>query len=177
MLKAFNLFSFCFFSSILLSAVFGQPKNIPEKEIYPSNAAWIKYPDSQKSQETLITFRNEFLIETTPTELWVKCSADNRYKLYINNLWIGEGPCRSDVAHWKYEWYNLASYLIKGKNVLSAIQWNYGEKTSISQTTFKPGFWLEAISPGFETLNTNSQSKWRCKSLQISFLPLPKNIG
>jgi hypothetical protein len=36
------------------------------------------------------------------------------------------GPARSDPAHWNFETEDIAAFLKKGKNIVSATVWNFG---------------------------------------------------
>lgn len=38
-------------------------------------------------------------------------SADNRFILFVNGTRNGDGPARSDLAHWRYETYDIAKAL------------------------------------------------------------------
>ncbi|GAB5561428.1 MAG: hypothetical protein SynsKO_30750 [Synoicihabitans sp.] len=48
-------------------------------------------------------------------------TADSRYLFYCNGNLLGRGPAKGDVNHHFYESYDLAPYLIEGRNVLSAL--------------------------------------------------------
>ena len=63
-------------------------------------------------------------------------TADNRYKLYLNGRFVSLGPARGDIYNWNFETVDLAPYLIKGKNVLAAVIWNYAEQKPVAQISF-----------------------------------------
>jgi hypothetical protein len=53
-------------------------------------------------------------------------SADNQFLLHVNQHRVGSGPSRSDLAHWRYETYDLGPFLRAGRNVLAATVWSFG---------------------------------------------------
>ena len=45
----------------------------------------------------------------------VHVSADNRFILYVNGHRVGDGPARGDLAHWRYETFDLAAVPRRGR--------------------------------------------------------------
>ena len=106
-------------------------------------------------------FRKTFDIDQVPDSFLIHASADNRYKLYINGQYIGNGPARSVPAHWQYETYDLAKYLQKGQNVLAAKVWFYGDefKPWGQTTSGKMGLLVQGNTKTESVVNTSSTWK------------------
>ncbi|MGC9344773.1 MAG: hypothetical protein ACP5E3_18845 [Bacteroidales bacterium] len=119
------------------------------------NSRWISHPDIDMAAYGLIHFRNEFEIEEIPSQFIVHVSGDNRYRLYLNGKELGYGPQLSDIRHWRYETYDLAPFLQKGKNIIAAEIMNWGIDRSYGIISFRTGFLLQGDSEGEYFLNTN----------------------
>jgi alpha-L-rhamnosidase len=100
-------------------------------------------------------FRKNFDLTEKPQSCIVHVSADNRYKLYVNGKYLGNGPARSNINHWQYETYDIAPYLQTGKNVVAALVWNMGEHKPLAQLSAQTGFFLQSNDAAFAFLNSN----------------------
>ena len=80
-----------------------------------SPAQWITSPGAPIRDLTMLHFRKELELEKVPEHFLVDVSADNRFLLEVNQERIGSGPARGDLAHWRYEVYDLAPHLHCGK--------------------------------------------------------------
>src|SRR5690606_1266371 len=99
-------------------------------------AHWIKASDGSTNGYGVYHFRKVFDLDSKPSKFVVHVSADNRYKLYINGELVSLGPARADVYNWPFETVDIAPYIKKGKNVLAAVVWNYGEHLPVAQMSF-----------------------------------------
>src|SRR5262249_44390645 len=54
----------------------------------------------------------------------------------------GRGPSRADLAHWRYETYEIGPLLHAGRNVLAATVWQFGTQAAIAQMSERAGFLL-----------------------------------
>ena len=87
---------------------------------------------------------------------------------------IGRGPARSDLAHWKYETYNLAKVLRSGKNEISATVWNFGA-VPLAQISDRTGFVLQGDSEIEASANTDDS--WEVEEEKgVETLPTPAEI-
>ena len=77
------------------------------------------------------------------TQYLVHVSADNRFVLYVNGHRVGDGPARGDLAHWRYETFDLAPYLSAGTNLVTATVWNFGIYAPTAQITDRTAFLLQ----------------------------------
>ncbi|WP_404424082.1 family 78 glycoside hydrolase catalytic domain [Nibricoccus sp. IMCC34717] len=99
----------------------------------PWEAQWIAPPGESGRDYGVYQFRRDFSLTEKPARFVVHVSADNRYRLFINGHSIGVGPARGDLAHWRFETYDLAPYLRTGENTVAALVWNSGEETALAQ--------------------------------------------
>lgn len=83
----------------------------------------------------------------------VRLSADQRYKLFVNEQPVARGPQRGDERHWHFEEVDLAPYLVAGENELLAVVWNFGRLAPMAQHTVRTAFVMEADDPD-SPLNT-----------------------
>jgi len=118
-------------------------------------AQWITAPGAPARDVTMLHFRKEIELEKVPEHFLVDVSADNRFLLMVNQQRVGSGPARGDLAHWRYEVYDLAPFLHAGKNVLAATVWNLGTFAPVAQISNRTGFLVRGESQLEQTANTN----------------------
>ena len=108
----------------------------------PWTALWITAVDTPARDEAVLHFRKIIQVANPPAHFLVDVSADNQFLFEVNQRRVGTGPSRSDLAHWKYETYDIAPMLHAGRNVLSATVWNFGVNSAIAQMSDRIGFLL-----------------------------------
>ena len=82
-------------------------------------AFWIAVPDEPAEDSGLYYFRKTIRLEEQPSQFVVHVSADNRYKLYVNEKLVSVGPALGDIQHWNYEIVDLAPNLKSGDNTIA----------------------------------------------------------
>jgi alpha-L-rhamnosidase len=127
----------------------------PEAHAKHTPAQWITSPGAPIRDLTMLHFRKELQLEKVPEHFLVDVSADNRFLLEVNQERIGSGPARGDLAHWRYEVYDLAPHLHAGKNVLAATVWNLGSLAPVAQISNRTGFLLRGEGETEQVANTN----------------------
>jgi len=137
------------------------------------DAGWICFPDAGENTAGLYLFRKTLNLATVPQTFEVHVSADNRYKLYVNETLVSIGPAQGDIEHWNYETVELSPYLKKGENIISAKVWNEGNLKSVSQFSYRTGFILQGTDDATKTLNTNES--WQCTE-DKSYTPIPQIV-
>jgi alpha-L-rhamnosidase len=161
---------------VLIISVSGQ--NVPDHlRFKPWTAKWITGPGADQSLKEygVYKFRRTFELAAKPQTFIVRVSADNRYKLFVNERLISLGPARGDFMYWNYETVDLAPYLTAGKNVVAALVWNDGPQKPEAQLSNFTAFILQGNSPSEEIINTNKN--WLCLKDE-SHQPLrPKTTG
>lgn len=123
-------------------------------------AKWIAPTNVVAGDYNVMHFRKIFNLDNVPQKLEINVSADARYKLYVNGKYIGNGASAGDTSRWYYEVYDIAPYLKKGKNIISAKVWNFGKQHSPSaQISRCPAFILDSVEKKYEFLSTDKSWK------------------
>ncbi|WP_346857922.1 alpha-L-rhamnosidase C-terminal domain-containing protein [uncultured Draconibacterium sp.] len=134
------------------------------------DANWISVPDIDPEGYGVYYFRKNFKISAIPGSFPVHISADNRYKLYVNEKLVSFGPARGDLHHWNYETVDIAAYLEPGKNIVAAQVWNESEFRTEGHLSSRTAFILQGGTKEAEILNTNES--WKCIH-DKSYSPVP----
>jgi alpha-L-rhamnosidase len=124
------------------------------------DAFWIAVPNAPLHDYGVYYFRKTFSLDQKPSSFIIHVSADNRYKLYVNDTMVSFGPARSDIYNWKYETVDIAPYLQQGKNLLAAVVWNFGEERQEAQISWQTAFILQGNSAKEKMINTDAS--WLC---------------
>src|SRR6266404_684492 len=135
------------FLSVALALSFGSSTSSQTET--PQNlrkwtASWIACTDAPVRDAGVFHFRRLLTLKNVPAHFVVHVSADNQFLLHVNQQRVGSGPARGDLAHWRFETYDLAPFLRAGTNVLAATVWNFGENSAIAQMSDRLGFMLQS---------------------------------
>ncbi|WPU94918.1 alpha-L-rhamnosidase C-terminal domain-containing protein [Mucilaginibacter sabulilitoris] len=155
-----------FFKLILLVACVSIIKTGHSQTISPEllkghwKASWITVPDEPEKDYGVYYFRKNVQLSTKPTSFIVHVSADNRYKLYVNQTLVSLGPARGDTYYWNYETVDLASYLKAGNNSIAALVWNEGDYRPEAQISLRTGFIMQGNTANEAIVNTGKT--WKC---------------
>jgi alpha-L-rhamnosidase len=131
-------------------------------------ASWITVPNVNDKGYGVYYFRKQVQLASKPSSFVIHLSADNRYKLYVNEKLVSLGPASGDITHWNFETVDIAPYLISGKNIVAAQVWNEGEWRPEAQISLKTGFILQGDGDA-QILNTGTG--WKCIAAR-SYSPL-----
>lgn len=159
-----NTIQSTFFKSLAIALVFFS--SVKGQTVEPNwlqtkwKAEWIKVPESSNSGYGVYLFRKSMELKSAPKSFPVYVSADNRYKLYINEKLVSLGPARGDLLHWNFETVDLAPYLNIGKNVIAAQVWNEGKFKAEGHISSQTGFVLQGGTEEAQVLNTDNS--WFC---------------
>ncbi len=137
------------------------------------DASWVCVPDAGTTDAGLYLFRKTIHLDSAPDKFEIRVSADNRYKLYVNETLVSLGPALGDIDHWNYETVDIAPYLEQGENVIAAKVWNEGDLKPVSQFSYRTGFLLQGTNEATKTLNTNES--WRCIE-DKSYTPIRQSV-
>lgn len=128
----------------------------PDTEGKNWQAEWITADGVAQRDEVVLHFRKVLELAAAPEHFWVDVSADNQFVFYVNGKRVGTGPSRADLAHWRYETFDLAPFLHTGKNVLGATVWNFGVHAAVAQMTNRTGFLVHGKSKAERAADTGA---------------------
>jgi len=138
-------------ASLVLPAQNGPQPDPPHRTW---QAAWITHPTAPLRESVVLHFRRSLTLAAVPAAYTVRVSADNRFVLWVNGHRVGDGPARGDLAHWRYERFDLAPLLHAGQNLISATVWNFGVYAPIAQMSDRTAFLLESEATGASSIST-----------------------
>lgn len=124
------------------------------------DASWVFVPETEANSPGLYLFRKTMDLNDVPNSFEIRVTADNRYKLYVNEQLVSLGPAWGDIEHWNYETIDIAPFLNNGENIISAQVWNEGNLKAVAQFSNRTGFLLQGTSEETKILNTNES--WKC---------------
>ena len=81
-------------------------------------AQWIWLPENIESD--IMLARHSFELLKKPTNSKFRISASSKYELYVNGIYVCQGPARSAPHHQSFDVLDLSSLLKKGKNIIAA---------------------------------------------------------
>jgi len=134
-------------------------------------ASWITHPTAPLREPLVLHFKRALTLAVVPTSYPVRVSADNRFVLYVNGQRVGDGPARGDLAHWRYERFDLAPLLHPGTNLIAATVWNFGIYAPLAQMTDRTAFLLESEAAGAASIST--PAGWQVE-IEAGQRPLPR---
>lgn len=118
-------------------------------------ASWVTHPTAPLREPIVLHFKKSFAVTNPPAQFRIQVSADNRFVLYLNGERIGDGPARGDLAHWRYQTFDLAPHLKVGENLLTATVWNFAIYAPVAQITNRTAFLVQGDTGAESLVNTN----------------------
>lgn len=85
---------------------------------------WRQGADCRAYNQTIIA-RKQFRLGNVGRAI-MSITADGRYRLFINDRWVNDGPGRSWPEHFQYDRIDVASYLVKGENEIRIVARHFG---------------------------------------------------
>jgi alpha-L-rhamnosidase len=138
-------------------------------------AQWITSPSAPQRDGVVLHLRKAFKISRVPEHFVVYVSADNQFLLSVNQHDVGRGPALGDLAHWRYETYDLARLLHPGRNEIAAAVWNSGVLSPLAQISDRTAFVLEGQTDTERIVNTDQS--WEVEQEKgLKFLSTPPDV-
>lgn len=131
------------------------------------NAKWIWDDSDPNLYKQAMFFRRRFSVEHI-SELWVHVSADSRYRLYVNGVFVAAGPEKGDRFRTYYDRIAIGEHLRIGENILcaevihypndytGAVDFHSGPISLVNRS--RAAFWLECE----ELPALNTDASWEC---------------
>ncbi len=165
--------AFLLFGSFCTATSQAQPSDTPPNPINWT-AQWITHPTAPLKEPITLHFKKSLEIPDVPAHYIVHVSADNRFVLYVNGARAGDGPARGDLAHWRYETFDLAPLLHPGANLLAATVWNFGVYAPVAQFSDRTAFLVQGDSKAESAADTNNS--WQVEE-EPGQTPRPKKAN
>ena len=120
------------------------------------SGTWCRVPGGNAEYSL---FRRKFHLDA-PSHLRLLVSADSRYNLYLDGEFLGRGPVRGDLEHYRYEVHELE--IGSGEHILAAevLFWSDGLLAPWSEIHYTAAFLLLGECGG-ENLSTGEN--WVCR--------------
>lgn len=138
---------------------------------------WTKhFTGDEKEEPVVLLFRKVFEIDSEIVAGTIKISADTRYKLYVNGVFVQFGPSRGDKQVWYYDEVDISKNLKAGKNVIAVMVLRYPENPAKGNhgmiRTSIPGLMLEgSIYTTNATIDVSADTGYKCyKDERVSFV-------
>ncbi|WP_181803058.1 family 78 glycoside hydrolase catalytic domain [Streptomyces shenzhenensis] len=77
-----------------------------------------------------VLFRKEVSVDAVPETAPLRVTADSRFVLWVNGQEVGRGPVRAQPRRWRHETFDIAPYLVSGRNTVAVLVSYYGRATS-----------------------------------------------
>lgn len=122
-------------------------------------AAWITHPTASVFDYAVYNFRKKIILEEVMDSSVIYVSADNRYRLFINEVEVANGPAKGSLQYWRYETIDITPYLKKGENIIAAEVFNLGEFRPVAQFSSRTAFIIQGKGYLGEKLNSG-KTKW-----------------
>ena len=130
------------------------------EERHPAwSAKWIADAEAPPQAAGVFHFRKSFDLPVAPAHFIVNVSADNRYRLLVNGTSVAIGPARGDLMHWHYETVDLAPWLKRGRNLIAAQVWNWGDYRPLFQISHRTAFLLHGEGAAEAAVDTGPDWK------------------
>ena len=110
-------------------------------------AKWITCPGYDQEMQCFFYARKEWDFEKTDAPVFIRISADSRYRLYLNGSFVHSGPVRGSATLNFYDEIEISSYLKNGRNeaffeVYSLLAENYVFNSLVPALIAEiPGMW------------------------------------
>ena len=142
-----------------------------------SNWIWVEGWEDSSLDNTaarLVTFKRSFHLDHVPLSSIIHCTADTRYKLFLNGARVSVGPSRSSPERWLYDTIDIAPFLSRGENVITVVVLRYFYATRAAMAfvrTGYPGFTLIG-SAGENDLRSGLCEEWSAKVDSATTFPM-----
>ena len=90
-----------------------QPRNVFHKQLDKVNLP------CEEHRNRHILFRKKFVCDSAGEQAMLYISADDYYKLYINGIFVAQGPAPSYHFFYNYNAIDVSQYLQKGENLIA----------------------------------------------------------
>lgn len=97
--------------------------------MFSSKAKWIWLPELQREKNSYALFKKTVNLKSAPKQATIKLTADTRYELYVNDIFIGHGPVRAWPSAWPVDEFDIRHLLRDGDNEIRILVTHFGIST------------------------------------------------
>ncbi|MGN0998447.1 MAG: alpha-L-rhamnosidase C-terminal domain-containing protein [Faecousia sp.] len=127
-----------------------------------TNYIWLPQWEIEDAADALIVyFRKEFVLDEVPERLDIQIMANSRYKLYLNGVFVQEGPQKGTTERAYVDTAELACFVRKGENVAAVEVLRYPEAKEKRNDSLYHSAYPCLYVAGAEFLDGNTG--WRCR--------------
>lgn len=90
--------------------------------------------NDEERRNSVILFRKKITLEALPQKAELSVTADDAYKLYINGVFVTEGPSPSYHFRYRYDTVDISGYLQKGENTFAFLTYYGGLINRVCQS-------------------------------------------
>ena len=120
-----------------------KPRNVFHRQLQP-----IDLPQDDKRNNHIL-FRKKFSLNALPNKAELFITADDYYKLYINGLFVAQGPAPSYNISYNYNKIDITKYLSNGENTLAIHTYYQGLINRVWQSgDFRHGLICDLVADG-----------------------------
>ncbi len=113
-------------------------------------------------QNSIILFRKKITLEDPPQKAELKVTADDFYKLFINGVFVTEGPAPAYHFRYRYDTVDIKKYLKIGENTFAFLTYYSGLINRVCQSgDHRHGLCCELICDGLTVMR--SDRSFLCK--------------
>jgi alpha-L-rhamnosidase len=134
-----------------------EPINLFHKEMEPG--AVYSHPNNLRNKHVL--FRKRFTIQDKTEAYLLHITADDYYKLYINGIFIGQGPAPSYHFSYNVNVYDITGYLTEGENIIAVHCYYQGLVNRVwNSGDLRQGLYVQLIAGNQTLLRTDESWKY-----------------
>lgn len=108
-----------------------------------------------------ILFRKDFTLDAVPAAALFSVTADDYYKLYVNGVFVTQGPAPGYPFHYYYNTVDIARYLTAGRNVIAVHTYYQGLTNRVWVSADQRHMMLCELQADGKTLLVSDRT-WKC---------------
>ena len=136
----------------------------PRQQIAKDFVSAMKEPaERHDGMNRWFLFRTTIDLANTPSDAPTRITVDGRYLLYVNGSLVGRGPVRCSPLAQRFDTYDIAPQLKRGRNVVAVLVHTYGVDTAFYEGA--RGMWRSVFGEGGLWVDgpvVNTGQAWRC---------------
>lgn len=122
-------------------------------------------------EPVLCSYKKELSISNLEDRYEIGITADAKYKLYINDVFVNFGPQKGNKTEWFYDRIDCGPYFAKGSNTILVVVLSYPTKErSGNHSLFRtdaPGLFIGALSQASSQVGLFTDTSWQAHVLPI----------